>query len=565
MDEEYDDFLGIEVEFDDEEDIKKKKKKKDDFIEIDAIERTIEFIEQEKEVEAQTRRRRSTTGRGLTLINNTVDPSKLSNLALWLKADAGIQKFSYAYVSEIIIAGTSTPDFNGTYTANGVPLWDSGENRPQNYSFSGPTGKTISWDINTALFTVTSQGSMASFSSSDGESWSPNTIISEFVITGFTGIYSGANGRYVYAEEGYYDKDGGGYYVQGSELRDANSDITIATNNNNYQGAWTPTQYFSTITFSNAGETSIDMNGVYTRTDSSIDMFGIGFFASGGRFIQWDDEGGWWFTNGDFYRNYSSSFDDDWQPENGDEPVPTAVYSNSARNVGSPTSTTTITPTGSISGSVTNTIENTELVTFWGDQSGNDNYAAISPYQSPTLVLNSLNSKPSLAFYGYGEQMILANPVGGSTATYFIVCKNLNSVRGSMFLCSSNVYVQYIGVVMDEAYNPDGRDRFTLSQNDAGAGNEGELAFSGPTAGSNYFIGSAIQDGSSGTAFLNGVSGVNVGTIDQSFTFDSIGGYPDPAYNINGNIAEIIVYNRALTTQERQQVENYLNQKYQIY
>jgi hypothetical protein len=32
-----------------------------------------------------------------------------------------------------------------------------------------------------------------------------------------------------------------------------------------------------------------------------------------------------------------------------------------------------------------------------------------------------------------------------------------------------------------------------------------------------------------------------------------------------GKIAEIIIYNRILTTPERQQVETYLNQKYAIY
>jgi hypothetical protein len=89
MDEEYDNFLEIEVQLDDEENPKKKKKNKNDFIEIDAIERTIEFIEKE-ETEAQTKPRRSTTGRGFTLINNTFDPSKILNLSLWLKADAGV-------------------------------------------------------------------------------------------------------------------------------------------------------------------------------------------------------------------------------------------------------------------------------------------------------------------------------------------------------------------------------------------------------------------------------------------------------------------------------------------
>jgi len=39
-----------------------------------------------------------------------------------------------------------------------------------------------------------------------------------------------------------------------------------------------------------------------------------------------------------------------------------------------------------------------------------------------------------------------------------------------------------------------------------------------------------------------------------------------PAFGgFQGDIAEIIVYDRALTTPERQQVEAYLNEKYAIY
>jgi len=36
-------------------------------------------------------------------------------------------------------------------------------------------------------------------------------------------------------------------------------------------------------------------------------------------------------------------------------------------------------------------------------------------------------------------------------------------------------------------------------------------------------------------------------------------------FNLKGKVAEVIVYNRVLTTPERQQVEAYLNSKYQIY
>jgi len=44
-----------------------------------------------------------------------------------------------------------------------------------------------------------------------------------------------------------------------------------------------------------------------------------------------------------------------------------------------------------------------------------------------------------------------------------------------------------------------------------------------------------------------------------------IGSNYDTVYGINGYIAEIIIFNRNLTEDEQNQVNNYLNYKYQIY
>jgi hypothetical protein len=205
-------------------------------------------------------------------------------------------------------------------------------------------------------------------------------------------------------------------------------------------------------------------------------------------------------------------------------------------------------------------------VTAWADQSGNGINAETSPGSEPTFVSNTLNGKPVLRFNGAGQQMALFDVIGGTAYTIFIVCKNNDNVNGSMFFWTSDAnYGRYIGSITSAGYNASARNKFILSQNDAGGG-EGEsiIAWSSTAVNNNYFIGTAIQNGG-GKAYSNGSGGVDsLGTFDASNTFDLIGGYAF-GYELDGDVAEIISYNRALSNSERQQVEGYLNAKYAIY
>lgn len=479
---------------------------------------------------------------------NAIIPS--AGLSLWLKADAGVSRASYNYVSQIIISGTSTPNLNGTYTAIGVPEFDTGEEIPVTYGFSGPTGKELYWDMGTALFTIYSEDYYGSFSSSNGQTWTPNTIIPQFVITGFTGTYSGANGTYDYEEEGYYIRNGGGFYVQDNTLYDSNSDVPIATNSNNYQGAWTPTQYFSTITLSNAGTTSV--NGVYTRTDSSLDMFGMGFSASGGRSILYDDNDGFWYTSpSDDYRNFGDP-SGTWTIENGASPAPTAVYANSNRNVGSPTSTATTAPTGSISGSVTTATAVTNSVIGWADQSGNGRNV-VSDGENSGYSLSAINSKPAIEFFSSA----LAGSIGFNFATnntLFIVFKARSATAGALWGQGNGEFISAITGGYTQISNSN--VSAIVSSNTASSINTPYL-FSSRNSSTNFEI--RLNGTLTGTATYNSFDG---SSTNQYIGADYNDG--DYSYFYNGYISEIIIYNRAITTTERQQVEAYLMGKYAI-
>ena len=90
---------------------------------------------------------------------------------------------------------------------------------------------------------------------------------------------------------------------------------------------------------------------------------------------------------------------------------------------------------------------------------------------------------------------------------------------------------------------------------------------------SNVVVGSASKkilgatfDTSASFLYLNGAScgsgsGVNlIGSNSDFFVGRKVNPYSD-----SYKIGEVIIYNRVLTTEERQQVEAYLNSKYQIY
>jgi len=204
-------------------------------------------------------------------------------------------------------------------------------------------------------------------------------------------------------------------------------------------------------------------------------------------------------------------------------------------------------------------------VTAWADQSGNDNNASSEEGTRPTFVSNTLNSKPVLRFDGAGQQMALTSSIGGTEYSIFIVCKNNDNTNGSMFFWSTDEnYGKYIASITSGAYNASARNRFILSENDAGSG-EGEsiIAWSSAEVFNSYFVGTATQNGG-GKAYSYGSGGTDsLGTFVASNTFDLIGGY-EFGYELDGDVAEIISYNRAVTTPERQQVESYLTNKYNL-
>jgi len=197
-------------------------------------------------------------------------------------------------------------------------------------------------------------------------------------------------------------------------------------------------------------------------------------------------------------------------------------------------------------------------VTAWADQSGNGNNAIpLEGTGSPTYQANSINSKPSINFNSSFLQ-IPANSIGNSGNISIFIALNytsgdfiLNKGDGASFAGSE----WEIAVGYGFGYVDISVEQWKYSTYTQGTGLQllGGIA----TAG----------------VFQVAINGTNVGTppdapsqLNPISQIIGIGGNgAGGSLNANMKIAEIIIYNRAVTTPERQQVEAYLNTKYSIY
>ena len=369
--------------------------------------------------------------------------------------------------------------------------------------------------------------------------------ISYLVIAGFTGNYVGLNGAYEMLDP--YEQSqpylwNGSYFIYGNSITDGNDGAVIATNNNSgLTGAWTPTTYFSTITLSGAGTGSV--NGVYTRADA-LEMELNPFVASGSRSIIYDEDNNLWQVNpNDSYTNYSFPTGT-WATENGDAPAPAAVNSNSTRNLGSPTTSSRI---------ITNAVSD------WADQSVNERNAVTN---NGFTSLTTIGANPFIEFNGgvdmYFSPIWEETPIVGTilAVVYFDSTGSIGNIF-SHTASNDNPRFQFSRVnasgntqKFSLNYDSDPITNYVISNVDVGSTSKKLLE--------------ATFNTSQSSLYLNGAacgSGFGV-TLDGAY--DSYIGGSGP-YSSPYKIGEVIIYNRVLTTPERQQVEAYLNAKYAIY
>jgi hypothetical protein len=289
-------------------------------------------------------------------------------------------------------------------------------------------------------------------------------------------------------------------------------------------------EFVSEVTLVGAGTAGID--GTYKRNVGGRTPF----YKQDGNAIYFNTAISTWVTGGLEYGNTAGDFVSWFLENNGDDPPPVGVnlkYSPITYKVNS-----------------------------WADQSGNGKNA--TSVVNPAYTASAKNGKPAITFSG-AEMMTTANIFNASNprtmfAVYYIdnnsaantICgqtNDIDSTDGSFFLLQAR----------SDSTNP----YLATGYDDLSGTNFTNQVWK---------IAMADYNGTTANLYANGI---NVGT--NTFSWNTYNGtFCIGAYFANNNIgslqelligkiAEIVVYNRVLTTPERQQVEGYLNAKYAIY
>jgi len=317
-----------------------------------------------------------------------------------------------------------------------------------------------------------------------------------------------------------------------------------------------PQTFISQIVVSGAG--TADSNGTYTRTSGGTSTF-YKNGTPGGNNIYFED--GYESSGLNFYLyDYQNDTNTYIITIKKSEIIDSSIAGGDAPL---PTFTTTLTATGNYE------------VNTWADQSGNSNNAIANATEEPTFVSSFLNGKPAIEFNGQGQVMQIAdaNSLDFLNTSCFIVLKYLGDGSGNDVIYIKNA---------DDGSPADPAVYGMVGTLGLFNGNLDWPVSSAAQAWPDLDSYINIADGTprllsmtyDGTDIITYDAGVQTssnelgGNMLTSTGLLQIGGYNlsfGASEYFNGQIAEIIMYNRAVSSTERQQVEAYLNTKYAIY
>jgi hypothetical protein len=292
------------------------------------------------------------------------------------------------------------------------------------------------------------------------------------------------------------------------------------------------TLFLNQITLTGAEVTT--SNGTYTRTNGATTQFD----GPNGNFIEFVEQDGtndgfvvYDQTIGDY--TYNITIDRNTQQ----------IISISERGFGAVPSSSTTTSNGGT------------IINSWTDQSINGTIVRPNFQMSPTFSSSFINGKPAIEFI-VGSNTGLSNPSFGLTGfTFFSVAKQKSTNGGRIFSSYyGNVLIGTWGNLSNRFYG----------------GNENGWLYEGTQESTDFLITTAFSDADTSFGFYqNGILQSN-GNSNSTVILNgiSVGGGIWNGGNEEASdsyVCEIVIYNRTLSLTERQQVEAYLNQKYQIY
>ena len=211
------------------------------------------------------------------------------------------------------------------------------------------------------------------------------------------------------------------------------------------------------------------------------------------------------------------------------------------------------------------TVSNGQQVTYWRDQSGYGHDAS-ELSNRPDYETNQINGMPALNFDAGNGDRILSSGINDADEFMLFVVAEANSLAsnniglihaspGQGF--SSSTSSKSIGIWVSNSANLWGR----LIQSNGGTVNYSQAT---SLTLNNYYIIANYADGTSTTGqYISGTAAsasVSYNGTIQGWTDVGIGRQGNESWD--GHIAEVILFNRYLSEDERGQVEDYLAEKY---
>lgn len=192
------------------------------------------------------------------------------------------------------------------------------------------------------------------------------------------------------------------------------------------------------------------------------------------------------------------------------------------------------------------------IVTAWADQSGNEKHAAgVGGSSDPSFVASAVNGLPAVSFDGVDDRMQGGSLITSLPCTIFVVAKfKGDTAIGALFSQTNSELVFYRGTQASDIFR---------------IYNGIDLSATGAPQNEEWSIVCAIADGSNSLIAKNGQVIATGNSGSQTPSGNYLVGWWDGGIGANAEIAEVIVFNRALTVAEIGVVDQFLNLRYSIY
>lgn len=211
-----------------------------------------------------------------------------------------------------------------------------------------------------------------------------------------------------------------------------------------------------------------------------------------------------------------------------------------------------------------------DSVSQWDDLSGTDRHATqATSSRQPTYKAGIQNGRPIVRFDGGDAIQTAATQVVGADGTWsaFAVARRTggSGVGSIVHHDNTRTVATYVRVAQMLRSNSGSLESIAF--------NSSVSAFtdSAGAHGSGFFVGSAVHSTTQIEAFVNGTSNgatSTSGTAEVDTTHVALGAAVDggqgPTAFLTGDIAEVIIYDSALSSTDRASVESYLSAKWGV-